>query len=431
MAMDGMMLPPPVPPIAVPAGGMAPDATPGAPDFQAMVAALAGLAAPQGAAAKPVTAAVPEAMAMAEAVPGAVVQAAMAMLAGADGGAEDAERDAACALLPETVLDVLPPVADAPSAPTPTPAPGLALVQAQGLMMAPPVMAPPAQAAGPPAPGADAPAPTASPAMRAVAEPETALPAVTDAGDHVAAPVAPNRAASAVRHAAPAPARAQAVAAPDGPDAPRRDAPMPPAAPPAAAIQAVEHPAPRLAPSADPAPAVAARMDAAVPDPAAAPVPPAGTPSAPETVALDAPAPRALPAAPVRQVAALTVTLAARDRDEDRLSVALDPAELGRVEISIERQGTTAQVRVLAERPETLTLLQRDQRELDRLLGQAGIGEGGRALSFGLSDGSGQGGGQSQSQPQRHGGGGQTAPFVLPERGAAPRAVLGLLDIAI
>ncbi|MFC7539791.1 flagellar hook-length control protein FliK [Siccirubricoccus deserti] len=57
-----------------------------------------------------------------------------------------------------------------------------------------------------------------------------------------------------------------------------------------------------------------------------------------------------------------------------RLTVALEPETLGRVEVRIERDaaGDIAAVRVLAERPETLALLQRDAREFDRSLAQAG-----------------------------------------------------------
>lgn len=167
-----------------------------------------------------------------------------------------------------------------------------------------------------------------------------------------------------------------------------------------------------------------------VPDGVALP----GTPvdaSTSVSAAADIAAPRATAPAPVRQVAQIAVTVAARGTDESTISVALDPEELGRVEISIERQGPTAQVRVLAERPETLTILQRDQRELDRLLGQAGIGEEGRTLSFGLSS-DGGGGNAADGQSRQHGGGGGPAiRFAIPERTPETRSVLGLLDIAI
>jgi flagellar hook-length control protein FliK len=64
----------------------------------------------------------------------------------------------------------------------------------------------------------------------------------------------------------------------------------------------------------------------------------------------------------VRQVAPFAVALALGP--DARVTLTLEPAELGQVEVSIERQGEAAAVRVVAERPETLALLQRDGREL-------------------------------------------------------------------
>jgi hypothetical protein len=83
------------------------------------------------------------------------------------------------------------------------------------------------------------------------------------------------------------------------------------------------------------------------------------------------------------------------------IELLLEPAELGRVEIRLEPgagPGETTAVRILAERPETLALLRRDARELDRALAQAGLGAdsgtgGGCTLSFALGGGARQGGG--------------------------------------
>ncbi len=106
--------------------------------------------------------------------------------------------------------------------------------------------------------------------------------------------------------------------------------------------------------------------------------------------------PRAPPqAAPARQVTPAVVAVAISGGG--RISVTLEPVELGRVEISVERSGDQPQVVILAERPETLALLQRDQRELDRALTQAGLPSEGRALSFGLTGGD-AGAGQSQQR---------------------------------
>ncbi|MEY3729361.1 MAG: hypothetical protein RLZZ57_117, partial [Pseudomonadota bacterium] len=67
------------------------------------------------------------------------------------------------------------------------------------------------------------------------------------------------------------------------------------------------------------------------------------------------------------------------------LTIALDPGELGRVEVSIGQGKEAGQLRIVAERPDTLALLQRDQRELDRALNQAGLGDMARSLSFSLA----------------------------------------------
>jgi flagellar hook-length control protein FliK len=124
-------------------------------------------------------------------------------------------------------------------------------------------------------------------------------------------------------------------------------------------------------------------------------VPPADAAAAPAATT-QAEAPRAPPqAAPARQVTPAVVAVAISGGG--RISVTLEPVELGRVEISVERNNDKQQVMILAERPETLALLQRDQRELDRALTQAGLPAEGRALSFGLSSGD-AGAGQSQQR---------------------------------
>ena len=103
---------------------------------------------------------------------------------------------------------------------------------------------------------------------------------------------------------------------------------------------------------------------------------------------IDAPAPgsvaRELPAPPARQLAPVVVSLAL-GRGDEALTIALDPGELGRVEVSIGQGKEAGQVRIVAERPETLALLQRDQRDLDRALNQAGLGDMARSLSFSLA----------------------------------------------
>ena len=91
---------------------------------------------------------------------------------------------------------------------------------------------------------------------------------------------------------------------------------------------------------------------------------------------------------------------------------------------------------MIAERPETLMLLQRDQRELDRALTQAGIGTDGRSLSFSLSDG-GAGGfgagrdGDGERVARGMRGGSGSAESAAPAEAPPPRRLLSLIDLAV
>ena len=168
--------------------------------------------------------------------------------------------------------------------------------------------------------------------------------------------------------------------------------------------------------------------------PAAAPAAPAPG-SVPATPVIASPPRAAVPVAwPARQIAPFAVALALGPNAS--LTVTLDPLELGRVEVSIERSGTEAAIRVVAERPETLALLQRDAKELQRALSDAGISQTGTSLSFSLGNG-----GASQ-QEARHGAARRDAApllasglpaslsksFLAPHQAADQR---GLLDLAV
>ncbi len=176
-----------------------------------------------------------------------------------------------------------------------------------------------------------------------------------------------------------------------------------------------------------------AAPDAAVPPAVAEPPPPAA-----------ASAPRPPPLPPARQVAPIAIALALGAGGAARLTVALEPEELGRVEIRVERagaaEGDAATVRVVAERPETLALLQRDARQLDRALQSAGIPVAEGAMQFSLAGrderaGPGDGGaksngGDGQARRDRAG----TPPDAVLQPVPSPRAAaagLALLDIAI
>lgn len=83
----------------------------------------------------------------------------------------------------------------------------------------------------------------------------------------------------------------------------------------------------------------------------------------------EAPAPSRL----ADQIAPAIIRLDGGPGGNQRLTIRLDPVELGQLEIRIERSDDATRVNVLVERPETLALLRRDQPALERALDQAGM----------------------------------------------------------
>lgn len=150
--------------------------------------------------------------------------------------------------------------------------------------------------------------------------------------------------------------------------------------------------------------------------------------AAPQAAGRDAPAP------PARQLAPVIVSLAL-GRGDEALTIALDPGELGRVEVSIGQGKEAGQLRIVAERADTLALLQRDQRELDRALNQAGLGDMARSLSFSLA--SDQGRQQQQGMTQERANRPSTAATGTEDTrpiasNPAPRRIAtSLIDIAV
>lgn len=150
------------------------------------------------------------------------------------------------------------------------------------------------------------------------------------------------------------------------------------------------------------------------------------TPALSPTLEPPAP-PRAAPVPwPARQIAPFAVALALGP--DASVTLTLEPAELGQVAVSIERTPAgEASVRVVAERPETLALLQRDGRDLERALSEAGLGDGSPSLSFSL-------GGGSPRDPSGGEGRGRRAPaphIPSSERPDGPVARRGLIDLAL
>jgi flagellar hook-length control protein FliK len=74
------------------------------------------------------------------------------------------------------------------------------------------------------------------------------------------------------------------------------------------------------------------------------------------------------------------------DKAKQELSVQLDPPELGRMQIQLSlEKGDTMKVHLIAEKQDTLTLLQRDSHALREALDSAGIKLDGSSLSFDLA----------------------------------------------
>lgn len=126
------------------------------------------------------------------------------------------------------------------------------------------------------------------------------------------------------------------------------------------------------------------------------------------------------------------------DAGTDSISIRLDPADLGRVDVTLDFDADgNVSATVLAERPETLRLLQRDAQSLERAFADAGLKADSGALNFGLRRDNG-GAGQEQGGRDNQGGftgfgrdgGGNladAAPIIPPRALASMRA----LDIRI
>ena len=89
----------------------------------------------------------------------------------------------------------------------------------------------------------------------------------------------------------------------------------------------------------------------------------------------------------------------------DKVNIKLNPAHLGRVEVRMDigKDGKLSAV-ILAERPETLDMLQKDVRGLERALQQAGLDTNSNSFNFGLKNNGGQ---QAEPGHQREDGHGE------------------------
>jgi flagellar hook-length control protein FliK len=138
-------------------------------------------------------------------------------------------------------------------------------------------------------------------------------------------------------------------------------------------------------------------------------------------------APRAAPMPPARQVMPMAMAMLLSPGATPTLSVTLDPAELGRLEIRVGREAGGASLRLITERPETLSLLVRDQRDLQQGLAQSGITLNADGIRFEMAE---QDGHARQEQQRRPGG--RSRPLAE-TNSANPQQIvqLSLLDIRI
>lgn len=108
-----------------------------------------------------------------------------------------------------------------------------------------------------------------------------------------------------------------------------------------------------------------------------------------------APNASAMPHVPISEQVHMAVTHLTKD-GIDRITLQLDPADLGRVEIRMEMNDGTAKLAFLVDKPETLDHLSRDARSLERMLQEAGVKADAGTMQFSL-----------RQQPQQFGGDGQ------------------------
>jgi flagellar hook-length control protein FliK len=260
------------------------------------------------------------------------------------------------------------------------------------------------------------------------AAPQAAIPAE-------AAPTAPadgenTQPAIAAATAPQAPQPADGEAAPPAAEiAAAAPAVAKPATPQAAAPEAVAAPPEgqtdvKAAAKVDPRPEMRAEVRAEARAETPAPQPQAAAPAAAEA----SPAPAQPPATPapagplsfahevaqkvaaqtqaagsVVPVHALAVTIAARaSTGSTRFDIKLDPPELGRIEVqmTLDREGRVKS-RLVVEKQETLDLLQRDQRNLERTLAQAGLETSEGGIEFSLKDQGGDGRQGDSDRPAR------------------------------
>lgn len=98
-------------------------------------------------------------------------------------------------------------------------------------------------------------------------------------------------------------------------------------------------------------------------------------------------APHAAQPHPAVQTVAATIQKAGAEKQDTRITLQLDPPELGRVEVKMSvNKDNAAKVVLTIEKPETFAMLQRDAHTLERALADAGLSPDGSGLEFSLAD---------------------------------------------
>jgi hypothetical protein len=112
------------------------------------------------------------------------------------------------------------------------------------------------------------------------------------------------------------------------------------------------------------------------------------------------------PASPAEQVAPALLILAKTADGGHQMTVRLQPADLGMVQVRIARAVSGAtQIEITADHPTTLLALQRDQPQLHRTLDDAGIPAAGRTVTFHVAQMAQAAGSGGSGPAAGHGGG--------------------------
>ena len=233
-------------------------------------------------------------------------------------------------------------------------------------------------------------APRREPAPSPVCEVQPSDPAIIAQAQPAAPIIAlPNIDVSSPATTAPPPEHGETAAAHKSIDMAKPEPPQPTPAQPSDVRPAIDESVPTLnhepvaVPNSVAAPAAtqSATITVAVP---ASPVTPTITPASPAAPATP-PVPTTTPhPTPVAQIAPALISLGHAPDGAQRLTMKLEPPDLGQVQVRIDRPTTDAPARVAitVEKAETLTLLLRDQPQLQRALDQAGVPSEGRSITF-------------------------------------------------